>query len=334
MNHNEMKLTSSEIGTLWSGYLADSMANCVLQYFLHNVEDTEIKPIIEYALGLTEEHLNYKNELFEKENFPVPHGFTDHDVNVHAPKLFSDSFMLFYVRQMGIQGLATYSLALGTAARLDIREFFNHNVKTSAELLNNSTTLLQEKGIFTRPPTIEYPETVEYVQKEGWLNGLLGDRRPVNSVEITHLYVNIISNTIGETLMTGFSQVAKTKEIISYLTRARDISKKHVEVFSSLLRDDHLPAPQSTVAEVTGSTEAPFSEKLMLFHTLGLSEMGLSNYGMSVATSNRRDITTAYLRLIAEVGTFADDGAELMIKNEWLEKMPGALERDALGKDK
>lgn len=310
--------------------MADSMSNCVLHYFLAKVEDAEIKPIIEYALGLTEQHVSFKKKLFTNEQFPIPHGFNDEDVNVDAPKLFSDGLMLLYLRQMGISGLGAYSIALASSARIDIRDFFNNNLKTAAELLNKTTTLLESKGLLIRPPYISHPKSVEYVQKESWINGIFGDKRPLNVAEITHLYMNTVTNTIGKALMMGFAQVAKSKEIVDYLIRGRDISAKHIEVFSSLMRDDNLPSPMTWDTEVTDSTAAPFSDKLMLFHTTFLSAIGIGNYGAAIAASTRRDIATDYLRLSAEVGTYADDGAELLVKYGWMEKMPGAIERDAL----
>lgn len=332
LTKHKIRLTSAEISSLWGGYIGDSMSNCVLRYFLATVEDAEVKPIIEYALGLTEEHITFKYELFKNEQFPVPHAFTVEDVNVDAPKLFSDGFMLLYLRQMGISGLGAYSIALASSARIDIREFFTHNLMTTAELLNKTTTVLESKGLFIRPPYISHPETVEYVQKEGWMNGLFGDKRPLNAAEITHLYMNTVTNTIGKALMMAFAQVAKSKEATNYFIRGRDISTKHIEVFSSLMRDDNIPAPMTWDTEVTDSTVAPFSDKLMLSHTTFLSSLGLTNYGAAIAASARRDLAANYLRLSAEIGTYADDGAALLIKNGWLEKIPGAIERDALTK--
>ncbi|MBA2939099.1 DUF3231 family protein [Paenibacillus sp. CGMCC 1.16610] len=327
---HDIRLTSGELTPLWAGYQGDSMANCVLKYFLNKVEDAEVKPIVEYALGLTEEHMEFKNSLFKNEKFPIPLAFTDNDVNINAPRLFSDCFMLLYLRNMGIAGTVTYSMALASSSRQDIRAFFNHNLKTAAELLEKATTTLQSKGLLPRSPYIPYPDSVEFVQKEGWLNGVLGDRRPINGSEITQLFLNIMTNCVGQALMLGFSQVARTKEVVEYILRGRDISAKHIEVFSSVLRDDKLPAPMTWETDISNSKEAPFSEKLMLYHTVFLSTLGLGNYGAALATSTRRDLATLYLRLIAEIGTFADDGAELLIKNKWMEKMPGAIERNAL----
>ncbi|MFC7064149.1 DUF3231 family protein [Halobacillus seohaensis] len=332
MQKHNIQLVSSEVAPIWGGYIADSMANCVLQYFLNTVEDQEIRSIVEYGLGLTDEHIQFKNKLFENENFPIPDGFSDEDVDIKAPKLFSDIFILLYLRKMGISGVSTYSLALGSCARIDIREFFNHNLKTAAELLDKATTLLESKGIFIRAPYIEYPGKVEYVHKEGWMKGFFGDRRPLNAAEITHLYLNTTTNTLGKSLMIGFSQVAKSNEVKKHVLRGRDIATKHIEVFSSLLRDDNLPAAEIWDVGVTSSTTAPFSDKLMLFHTLSLCQTGLGNYGLAIAASPRRDLAANYIRLTAEIGTFSDDCAELMIRNHWLEKMPGAIERDAIDK--
>lgn len=329
-DEHHIQLTSGDIAPLWAGYLSDSMVNYVLKHFLQTVEDGEVKPVIEFALGLTTEHMEFSNKLFKDEQFPIPLAFTEKDVNLNAPRLFSDSYMLLYLRHMGIAGTVTYGMALASSSRQDIRDFFQHNLKTAAELLEISTAILQSKGIFPRSPFIPYPDSVEYVHKESWLNGLLGDRRPLIAAEITNIYLNIMKNSIGKALMLGFSQVAKNKEVVEYIVRGRDISSKHVEVFSALLRDDQLPAPTTCETEISNSKESPFSDKLMLYHTVFLSTLGIGNYGASLAASMRRDLITVYLRLVGEIGTYADDGAELMIKNEWMEKMPGAIERNAL----
>jgi hypothetical protein len=330
MANQQINLTSSEIAPLWLGYLDDSMANCMLRYFLNKVEDQEIRPVVEYALSLTSEHLQYMNGLFTKEQFPIPRAFTEEDVNIQAPRLFSDGFILQYTRLMGVTGVSAYALALAGAVRTDIREFFTNNLKTAAELLNRADEVLLSKGLFIRSPVIPMTDSIEFVQKEGWLNGFMGDRRPINVSEITHLYLNRMTNALGKALMIGFSQVAKNREVVQLIVRGRDIADKHIQIFGSYLQNDNLPAPMTWETEVSDTTEAPFSDKLMLYHTVALNSIGMGNYGVAMSQSMRRDLATDYIRLIAEIGTFSDDGAELMIKHKWLEKIPGAIERDAL----
>ena len=56
--HDSIRLTAGEAGLLWSQYQADSMAGCVLNYFNTVLSDLEIRPVLEYALNLSEEHLS------------------------------------------------------------------------------------------------------------------------------------------------------------------------------------------------------------------------------------------------------------------------------------
>jgi hypothetical protein len=67
--HN-IRLTTSEIGSLWSKYQNDSMVICVMKHFLEKVEDSEVKPIIEYALSLSEKHVQMISAIFKHENHP------------------------------------------------------------------------------------------------------------------------------------------------------------------------------------------------------------------------------------------------------------------------
>jgi len=48
--------------------------------------------------------------------------------------------------------------------------------------------------------------------------------------------------------------------------------------------------------------------------------------------SPRRDLGAHYTRLTAEIATYADDGLEIMIKNNWLEQPPLAADRKNLAK--
>ncbi|WP_260871640.1 DUF3231 family protein [Bacillus sp. X1(2014)] len=113
-------LTASEVSALWIQYTGDSMAICVYKYFLNIVENKEIKPILEIALQLAERHVTKITEFLKSANFPIPLGFTENDVNVNAPRLFSDQSLLFYSYIMTIHGLTAYSLAITNSERQDI----------------------------------------------------------------------------------------------------------------------------------------------------------------------------------------------------------------------
>lgn len=114
ISHNP-RLTSAEIANLWSQYMNDSMAACVVRYYLEKVEDKDIHQILEFALQLSQSHLKSIREFLDQEKYPTPVGFTEEDINLNAPPLFSDLFMLFYMYIMTLHGLTGYAGAVGTS---------------------------------------------------------------------------------------------------------------------------------------------------------------------------------------------------------------------------
>ncbi|MFT4417008.1 DUF3231 family protein [Fredinandcohnia humi] len=331
--HN-IQLTSAELFSLWSTYIADSMAICVFTYLLHKVKDTEITPIIEHGMKISNEHISIIEGLFKEEGIPIPIGFTVDDVNPNAPRLFQDGFFLNYMKHMAKGGLLTYSMILPNIVRKDIREFFSSALTSTNVLYNETTSLLASKGLEIRPPYIPYPKEVEFVKKQSFLAGWFGEQRPLTAAEVMHFYANIQTNKLGEALTIGFAQVAKSKEVTEYFQRGKEIAKKHREIFANYLSDYDLPAPMTWDHDVENVTESPFSDKLMMFHIGILSSNGMGNYGLAISQSQRRDITTAYTRLSAEIGKYAEDGLNIMIDNEWLEKVPHAADRGELVKHK
>lgn len=329
--HN-IRLTSAEIGNLWLSYLNDSMAICVLKYFLAMVEDTEVRPVIEYALELSNNHVDRVTKIFNNENFPIPQGFTDEDVNLTAPRLFSDSFYLIYLQNMSRAGLTAYSLAVPLMARPDVLDLYHECLASSAELNIKASKVMLSKGIYSRAPYVSTPEKVDFIQKQDYLEGFFkfGDPRPLNAIEITAIYVCILTNVLGKVLLTGFSQVAKSQKVREFMYRGTRIASKHIEIFGSLLMKDNLPSPITWDSEVTDSTVSPFSDKLMMYHTRVLSLASIANYGTSIAASSRHDLSAYYARLTAEFGLFGDDGSNIMIENKWMEQPPQADDRKEL----
>ncbi|QOR65210.1 DUF3231 family protein [Cytobacillus suaedae] len=329
---HEVKFSTSEMANLWSTFFNDSLANNVLQYFLNNVEDVKVEEILNYALGVSQEHLQFLSELFEENNFPIPAAFAPQDVNKNAPRLYTDEFYLYYLKNMGMIGGNGYSLALGNAARLDVRNFFTKAITQSSNIYNMTSEILLEKGLFIRPPQINIPKNVEFVTKQSFLSGWFGDRRPLTSIEVMNLFFNVERNDLGRSLLTGFQQVAQLKEVKDFVARGIKIASKHIEVFGSVLSESELPTPMVWNTLPTDSTEFTFSDKLIMFHTTALTAASTSHYGTSLGSSPRRDLGAHYTRFVLEIMQFAEDGANIMINNGWLEQPPSAVDRQKLKK--
>lgn len=328
--YHDTKLTASEVGSLWMQYISDSLSKCVLRHFIYHVKDESIGNVLRFALRLSEEHLEKIKEFFTKEELPIPEGFTDDDVVVEAPPLFTDTFMIIYIHAMSVHGMTRYSGAIGTCVRKDVRKYFKQCNSETMDLYDQATEIVLHKGIISKAPSLTNKYEVEFVTKQNFLTGWFGDRRPINTIEIGGTFINMHKTIVKVVLEMGFRQVTQLKQVEQFMTRAEKLCKKHLDILSKMLTDDNLHAPKTYEEEVTDTTVSPFSEKLMLNHIVTLLSSAIGYYGEALSMCQRRDMSASYVKMITEMGLLAEDGAELLIDHGWLEQPPGAPDREKL----
>ncbi|WP_099355084.1 DUF3231 family protein [Fredinandcohnia onubensis] len=328
---SQIRLTAGEIAQLWMQYLNDSASVCVLSYFLEKAEDDEIKPIIKFALELSQSHIKKITAILTEEKNVVPSGFSlKEDVDVTAPRLYSDSFVLNFINQMSKVGLTSYAASVSASVRDDIKNYYMECLSETMQLYKKSTDLLLSKGLFVRPPSLPNLEKVEFVKKQWFMLDVVGEKRPLTAAEVANLFSNLQRNALGVATLTGFSQVAQNKDVKQFFLKGLEIGNKHIKLFRSKLEESKLPAPMGWDSEITNSTAHTFSDKLMMFFTSGLITLSVGYYGTAVSQSPRGDLSTMYNRLSLEVQMYAEDGANIMIKKGWLEQPPMAYDRDEL----
>lgn len=329
-NQHHARLTSSEIASLWTQFQLETMSLCVNRYMLNTIEDKDIKAVFEYAIHLGEQHKKSVETLFTKEKFPIPHGFTEEDVHLNAPRLFSEQFCLFYLHQMTIHGLSSYGVSLPVSTRIDIRNYFVECTSSVMEVYNRTIEILLKKGLYQRPPYISTPDEIDFIKDKSFMNGWLGERRPLNVIEISEIYFNLKKTLFAKTMLMGYIQVTQTKEIKKLFSEAMDLASKHIEELGAKLQMDNLPGPTSYEDQLTNSTVSPFSDRLMMYHLGFLFQTALAYYGSGMAVSMRPDVALQYEKLIIEVFKGAGQWAGLMIKQGWMEQPPQADDRKAL----
>ncbi|MGN7296084.1 DUF3231 family protein [Ferdinandcohnia sp. SAFN-114] len=328
---SQIRLTAGEIAQLWIQYLNDSASVCVLSHFLEKAEDDEIRPIIKFSLELSQAHIQKITAILSEEKNVVPCGFSlKEDVDVSAPRLYSDSFVLNFINQMSKVGLTSYAGSLAASVRDDIKAYYMECLSETMQLYKLSTDLLLSKGLLVRPPSLPNLEKVEFVKKQWFMLDVVGEKRPLTAAEVANLFSNLQRNALGVATLTGFSQVAENKDVKQFFLKGLEIGNKHIKLFRSKLEESKLPAPMGWDSEITNSTAHTFSDKLMMFLTSGLITLSVGYYGTAISQSPRGDLSTMYNRLSLEVQLYAEDGANIMIKNGWLEQPPMASDRDEL----
>jgi len=80
---HKIELKSAEIANLWTSYMNDTLLICLLSAFITNVEDQQIRSILDHSLQLSNDHVRKLTTFFQEEQLPVPDGFS-----IRTPKTF------------------------------------------------------------------------------------------------------------------------------------------------------------------------------------------------------------------------------------------------------
>lgn len=333
MDGNILKLTSSEIGSLWGEYVNGTMTDVVNRYMFSIIEDESIKAIFEDAIKTFENQKKQLVAFFEKEGFPVPIGFTESDLFKGKQRLFTDIFCLNYLHVMALHGLLGHTTALGVSVRKDLRDFYDSCDNDAKKMYHQTIELLLEKGNFQRDPLYYPAKNPEYISSDDFTDGFFGKGRKLAATEIISISFNLKKSIMAKTLSIAFSQVAQTEEVRKFLTDSEKTADNQIKAFSKIMQADNLPVPKSWETEVTTSTDSPFSDKLMLYHIGFLFQAAQNYHGAGLASAMRTDLVTAYEGTILKNLMVTKKWFDLMVQNKWLEQPPLAPNRNELASE-
>ncbi|OIJ08180.1 hypothetical protein BKP35_18145 [Anaerobacillus arseniciselenatis] len=193
-----------------------------------------------------------------------------------------------------------------------------------------TTDLMLSKGLYTRPPSVPIPKSVEFVKSDKFFGNFFDSKRPLSAPEIYQLFTIAEGNALGKATSMAFSQVAQDKKVKDYFLKGKETAQKNVKLFNDMLLEADLPTVKTYDGEVTESTVSPFSDRLMLFQESLMASAGIGNYGLAVAQSKRKDVGLTFVRLFGEAIEYSTKGGKLMVEQGWMEQPPLASNRDHL----
>jgi len=310
--------------------MGESLLICKLKYYLNRVEDTETRDLMKSTLDLSNQRVKVLTDLFNQEKIPIPQGFDDSDVNINAPRLFTDALYLQYMGYASRVAMQNYTLILNNIARSDVRDYFSKCIQEYVDLYNGSAELRLSKGIFIRAPHVEVPKEVQFIKEESFMLDWFGEKRPLLTSEITHIFSIASASIIRGAKLIGFAQVSKDKKVSDYMLRGKEMATKHNNAFNSILATEGIPIPSSSDLYVTQSTISPFSDKLMLSKIIIMCSEKIVSLGSALAEIRRSDLKSMCIKFTDEVMKYAKDGEDIMIDNCWSEQPPQAIKHENL----
>lgn len=334
INHTA-DLTSAEIGELWDTYMYYSILTCVFKYFekvASDNHDNDVAQLLSSVLMSFDTRLKWITDTFNRENLKVPAGFSHNGVNIDAPQLYSNSYILYYFKSMLGFSLTTNTLNINMAARPDVRDFYKEILTAGLDYNERITNLMLERGILQKHPSIKTSDKVDYTKSPGFLAGFIGKRHSLLAREIANLYTIALSNHIGRVLLTGFSQVAASDKVRDYMNKGVKIADDIINTMTFILKEDDIPTPLPGDAITIDSNKAPFSDKLMMLHVQLLNTVGAAMYTAAMGASMRHDLHQKYALIMANTGRFAEEGIKIIMDNGWMEEPPQIVDREAIAK--
>ncbi|QGQ46320.1 DUF3231 family protein [Metabacillus sediminilitoris] len=333
MEENKLKLTSSEIGTLWGEYVNGTMTDVVNRYMVSIIEDESIKAIFEDAIKTFGKQKEQIVTFMENEGFPVPIGFTESDLFKGKPRLFTDIFCLNYLHIMTLHGLLGHSTAFAVSVRKDLRDFYDSCDNDAKKMYHQTIELLLEKGNFQRDPLFYPAKNPEFITSQDFTDGFFGKGRRLTATEIISISFNLKKSIMAKTLSIAFSQVTQIKEVRKFLEDSEKTSDGQIQALAKIMHKDNLPVPKSWETEVTTSTDSPFSDKLMLYHIGFLFQAAQAYHGTGLASAMRTDLVTTFESTILQNLMVTKKWFDLMVQNKWLEQPPLAPNRKEIAKE-
>ncbi|MDP4147395.1 MAG: DUF3231 family protein [Bacillota bacterium] len=332
MDVKKLPFISSEISGLWNSYKNNSLTKCIYSHFLNRVEDTETRQILQETFDKTTQHLQQAASFLNEAGVPLPDGFTDKDVNINAPRLFTDAYYLAYLSYISRVEMHNYTSIINNIARADVMDYFTQRITEAMELYKKAANLRLSKGIFIKAPWVEIPKQVQYIKNNDFIFDLFREKRSLILREITHMFSLIFSNVVSRATMTAYGQVSKEKQVSKYFFEGVDIASDKINELRSIFIEEGIPIPCPSDSYVTDSNEPPFSERLMLAHVLMISSSNLSNEGMAMIDNGRVDLEMLYMKYLGADGRYTNKGTDIMIRNRWMEQPPQAINHENLAR--
>jgi spore coat protein CotF len=239
----------------------------------------------------------------------------------------SDKLVLIVLQILSEYGVYGYGLTIGKIETPEVLAYYKTCLSDTTDLYQSITEIIHRKGYQHQPVYIPTVQQAEFVENPSFLAGWWGEQRQVSAIEIDSLIFSLRGAMLAKTMFMVLSEIAKDPKVQKVCKRGKEITGKRVERIQSLNTAENLPFQATYESEITDTTISPFSDRLIMFETLSLSEIAIARYGNALSTVVRRDLSSMLALYIVETGTYLDDVLSLMIEKNWFEQPPMAANR-------
>jgi len=319
-----IKLTSSELSTLWMTYESTSALLIIHDSIKDKIIDKDAQHLLNSYVN---EARNIKNKIvsiFNNEKAAIPIGFDEQDVVRDAPPLFDDIFYMMFLRQMMKLNFGHSALFSAMSYMSEVHDVLKLNYDIADKYYVFTTNYLLGKGVLAKPPYITMPRQAEFIEDKSYMSGLniFSDKRSLNAIEVGYLNEALEYNIFSMQLLKGFTQVATEDDVKKYFKEGKEFAKKIITELSEILLQSDIQPPSTWAGKATDSNTSPFSDKLMMYISSLISATAIGFHALGTSFSMRSDLHAKLALISKDTFDLSKKGGEIMIAHKWMEKPP------------
>ncbi len=93
-----------ELANIWGANYVNSLMIRLILYYKATTEDEDINQLLEEALTYSQHIFDETHKYLEQGGYAPPIGFTDEDVNLNGPKIFTDEYHMLMLNTQALYG--------------------------------------------------------------------------------------------------------------------------------------------------------------------------------------------------------------------------------------
>lgn len=310
----------NELGFLWYLQSSSNMVNVLLKYYQATAEDEDLKKILKEIFSLSLYQEKEAERFLSETKYNSIHFFNEEDILHINSRVFSDQLMIEILKHISGNGLRELAIQYSELTDYKVKVFYLDIINKLSridlllfELLQNKALLQNKSFAFT-----------EAEDRDNLLKVASTQRRPLNTVELSHMASSLQCNNVGLAICTAFSETVSDMNTKQILIKGKKLAFNQVSVISNLFKQNGVIVSTGLESLVFPSNEAPLTDRLVANLIMFLNPIGINNLQSAVTSSYEKEHIKTLKKLIKDVEDFSKDVFKLLVKKDWLNEPPVA----------
>ncbi|WP_026575673.1 DUF3231 family protein [Bacillus sp. UNC438CL73TsuS30] len=309
----------NEFGFLWYLQSSSNMVNIFLKNLIDTAEDKDLRGVLDEINSLSTFQEKEATKLLNDSGYNETPFFSEVDLYNSSVKLFTDQLIIEILKHITGNGMRILASQYAELGDMNVKKFFSELLTKMIQIDESLLGLLKEKNLLQNSPFL-YTKAHE---RESKLFKVISTQlRPLNAVELGHMYSALQCNNVGVALCAAFADLVKDEESKQLINDGKKLAFHQAAALSDILRENGVSTTTGLESFVHSVDESPFSDKLMTNLLMFLNPIGIITLQNAAVSSYKKNHVKILHELIEQVQSFSEKGFKLLVNKGWFIEPP------------